>query len=296
VLGVVAIGGNPVDGTAHEGSLWVADFRGRSIVRVDPGRRRVRARIPLDGTPSAIAAGGGGLWVRTWREGADRRTDVSRIDAETERVVARATSGFGSALAVGPDAVWAASTEVPPEGIDRIDPRTAERTDRIDVPHLYGLAAAAGSTWGLGGDGTVVEVDAASGRVRHRWPRLATSSPLVENENSLVADARGAWVVASGTGVRTQLARVEDGQVTGHLAVDRTVLPAITVAFGDVWIATRPEPRGPYVVSRLDPASGTMTGSIAIGAHRPAALVPAGDALCVVSSDGTVVVLDPGDD
>ena len=296
VLGVVAVGGNPVDGAFSGGSLWLADFRGRAVVRVDPSRRRVRSRIPLAGEPGAIAAAGGGLWVRTWREAPDRRTDVARVDPAAERIIARATSGFGAALAVGPDVAWTADTEVPPEGINRIDARTTERTRLADVPHLYALAAAGGTVWGLGGDGTVFAVDAASGRVRQRWPQLAVSNPLVENENSLVADGGGAWVLASGTGVEALLVRVEDGGVVRRYAVDPTALPAIGVGSGGVWIATRPEPRGPYRLSRLDPATGTTTGSVAIGNHRPAALVPAGDVLCVVSSHGTVVVVDPGAD
>ena len=296
VISVVTVGGNPVDGTFTDGSLWLADFRGRAVLRVDPSRRRVRSRIPLAGEPGSIAAGAGGLWVRTWREGPDRRTDVSRVDPVTERIVTRAASGFGTALAVGADAAWAARTEVPPEGIDRIDARSGDRTRLADVPHLYSLAAAGDALWALGGDGTVDEIDASTRRVRQRWPLVDVSNPLVENENSLVSDDRGAWVLAAGTGVRTMLVRIEGGEVTRRFPVDATVLPAITVAFGDVWVATRPDPRGPYRLSRLDPATGTTAGSVAIGSHRPAALVPAGDSLCVVGSDGTVVIVDPGSD
>lgn len=294
VLGLLNVGGNPVDGAFYNGSLWVADFRGRAAVRVDPIRRRVRSRVRLAGEPGAIAAGGGGLWVRTWRSGGDRRTDVSRIDPGAARTADRATTGWGWSIAVGTDAVWSAKTEVPPEGIDRIDAATAERTLVADVPHVYGLATAGGSVWALMGDGTVVQADATTGRVQRRWPQLAVSNPEVDNENSMVADDEGVWVLGSGVGVRAQLVRVEGGEVSRRLRVDPTALPAITVAFGGVWIASRPDPRGPYRVSRLDPATGTTTGSVALGTHRPAALVPAGDSLAVVSSDGTIVVVDPG--
>jgi hypothetical protein len=296
VLGVVDLGGNPVDGAFHDGSLWVADFRDDAIVRLDPVRRRIQSRIRLRGEPGAIAAGGGGLWVRTWRSGGDRRTDVSHIDSGSERVVARVTTGFGWSIAVGPDTVWAAKTEVPPEGIDGIDARTAERTRLVRVPHVYGLAATAGALWALMGDGTVVQADATTGRVQQRWPQLAVSNPDVDNENSIVADDRGAWVLASGMGVRALLVRVEDGEATKRIPVDPQALPVVTAAFRGVWIASRPEPRGPYRLSRLDPATGETTASVAIGIHRPVALVPAGDVLCAVSGGGSVVVVDPGDD
>jgi hypothetical protein len=266
-------------------------------VRIDPARRRVRSRIPLRGEPSAISAGGGGLWVRTWRSGGDRRTDVSRIDTGAERIAARATTGWGWALAVGPDAVWAAKTEVPPEGIDRIDARTAARMLVAGVPHAYGLAASGAAVWALMGDGTVVQADAPTGRVVHRWPQLAVSNPDVDNENSIVADdAGGAWVLGSGMGVQAMLVRVAGGAVTQRHRVNPDALQAVTSAFGGVWIAARPEARGPYRLLRLDSASGATTGSVELGLHRPVALVPAGDTLCVVGSDGTVVVVDPGGD
>lgn len=294
VLDVVNVGGNPVDGTFHDGSLWVADFRGRAAVRLDPARRRVTARIAIGGKPSAIAAGPAGLWVRTWQPDGGRRTDVSRIEPSAKRIVGRATTGFGTAIAVGLDAVWAAVTEIPPEGLDRIDARTAERTRLVRVPHVYGLAADDGAVWALMGDGTVVQVDAVTARVSRRWPRLAVSNPGVENENSLVAADGGAWVLGSGMGVEAMLVRIEDGEVTRRLPVHPQSLPAITAAFGDLWIASQPEPSGPYRVSRLDPTTGATTGTVAIGAHRPAALVPAGDTLCVVSTDGAVILVDPG--
>jgi outer membrane protein assembly factor BamB len=295
VLGVVDVGGNPVDGTFHEGSLWIADFRGRALVRVDPRARRAGSRIRLAGEPASVASGGAGLWSRTWRPGGSSRTEVSRIDPAAGRVTTRTTSGLGNAMTVGADAVWVARTEVPPEGIDRLDARTAERTRRVDVPHVYGLAAGGGAVWALGGDGTVVDVDAATGRVRDRWPRIAVSSPLVENENSIVADDEGAWALASGQGVRAMLVRLESGRAPRRLPVDAQALPPVTAAFGSVWIATRPDPRGPYHLERLDPATGTTTGSVAVGAHRPVALIAAGDVLAVAGGDGAVVLVDPGD-
>lgn len=297
VLGVVNAGGNPVDGAFHAGSLWVADVRGGRVVGIDPARRRVRSRIPLRGAPSAISAGGGGLWVRTWRSGGDRRTDVWRIDTGTEQIAARATTGWGWATAVGPDAVWAAKTEVPPEGIDRIDARTAGRTLVAGVPHVYGLAATGGAVWALMGDGTVVQANARTGRVLHRWPQLAVSNPDVDNENSIVADDRGgAWVLGSGMGVQTLLVRVEGDAITQRHRLDPGTLQAVTSAFGAVWITSRPEARAPYRLLRLDPATGLTTGGVELGLHRPVALVPTGDTLCVVGSDGTVVVVDPGKD
>jgi len=51
----------PLGATYGEGSLWVIDDR--SLVRVDPAKNRVAARISLAEQPVGVAAGAGSVWV-----------------------------------------------------------------------------------------------------------------------------------------------------------------------------------------------------------------------------------------
>lgn len=53
----IRVGEAPVDVTATENALWVADYDGKAVIRVDPNERRVIARVELEFNPVAVAAG-----------------------------------------------------------------------------------------------------------------------------------------------------------------------------------------------------------------------------------------------
>jgi DNA-binding SARP family transcriptional activator/DNA-binding beta-propeller fold protein YncE len=87
------------------GSVWVVCYWSQQVIRIDPVRRRVVARIPVGAGPLSVTAGAGGVWV-TNRDG---RT-ITRIDPQANEVVA--TVPFEAPLspqgiAVGDGAVWA---------------------------------------------------------------------------------------------------------------------------------------------------------------------------------------------
>jgi len=149
------------------GSLWVADCRNGTLVRVDLASPRVVAAIPTGvADPQgelSVATGAGSVWLLT-----DAAGVLSRVDPATNQVAARirvrahsycAAYGFGS--------VWVASSaDGTPEGagaVQRIDPGTNQVVATIPVgrgPRF--LAAGAGGVWTLDqGDGTVSRVDPA---------------------------------------------------------------------------------------------------------------------------------------
>jgi hypothetical protein len=55
----IPVGLAPQDVVATSKDLWVAIYGDKTLVRLDPRSRRVRARIKLDRRPAALAAGGG---------------------------------------------------------------------------------------------------------------------------------------------------------------------------------------------------------------------------------------------
>jgi YVTN family beta-propeller protein len=57
------VGNFPVSAAWDRGSMWVANQRGRVVVRIRPGRLSPVARIPLEGDPAAVASGDGLVWV-----------------------------------------------------------------------------------------------------------------------------------------------------------------------------------------------------------------------------------------
>ena len=121
------------------GSLWVL---GPELARLSPATMRRVATVELPGGSSDIATGLGAVWVAD-----DEGEAVLRVDPREEgisRTLRRRRSG-PLGVAVGADAVWAASEA---GTVARIDPRTDEVTDdprRRNTPH-----ARRGSGRGLG--------------------------------------------------------------------------------------------------------------------------------------------------
>ena len=212
IVAVIAIGGTPVSAAFGGGSLWVTDFTG-SVVRVDPRGRRVLARIKVRAQPGSIAAGAGSVWVRTrdasGPAGGPLGSHLLHIDPRTNRVLARVALGGGSALALGAHAVWAARRFTMPEGIEQIDPTTGAPSGRMPLRNVDGIAVARAAVWVIQHDGTVLEVDAATGRIARRWPQLAPSSAGGSSQHALAADTDGAWVLST---VKAAILRIADGR------------------------------------------------------------------------------------
>jgi DNA-binding SARP family transcriptional activator/streptogramin lyase len=59
----VDVGGEPVAIAGGDGAVWVADSGSREILRIDPQRVRVTARIHVGGSPAGVAVGDGMVWV-----------------------------------------------------------------------------------------------------------------------------------------------------------------------------------------------------------------------------------------
>ena len=289
VVKVLRIGGEPADGAAGDGSLWVTDFQNRQVVRIDPERRRVIARIRLDEAPNAIAADDGSVWALA--ELAHPRTRMWRIDPGSNRVATRSDDGNRWLPAMADGAVWVFREFVQTPTIDRLSP-AGKPTIRIPFYRGAGMAGAGRWLWALATDGTVARIDAGSGDVAHRWPRLAPlgANPVGDGGdggNAIVADDDGAWVVSPGEG---RLLRLEGDRVVRVLRIGAS-LPMLAVSGDGLWVATSDDPRA-AAIERIDPRSGKVTANVPLGTHYPRALVPVRGGLWVISGDGTVVLVD----
>ena len=84
------------------GAVWVPNPQDDMLSRVDPGRGKVVARIPVGHDPVAIAFGDGSVWVANYEGGT-----VSRVDPATNRVVATIRVGaHPNHIAAGEGGVW----------------------------------------------------------------------------------------------------------------------------------------------------------------------------------------------
>jgi streptogramin lyase len=144
--------------------------------------------------------------------------------------------------------------------IVRIDPRTNEISDVIDVGSRPDATAVRGGTvWAFNhGDETIVEVDPRTDEVLHttRLPVVATDLGF-GNGPLLAADARGAWMIGTD---------LEDGQ-SRLVSIPRggrgirtysygLQLNGVAAARGSIWLVGRSGRNG--AVLRVDPATGRV--------------------------------------
>jgi YVTN family beta-propeller protein len=183
------------------GSVWVGSDYG-AIARVDPDTRNVET-VSLGNSPSAIAAGAGGVWVTD-----DVDNTVARIDpASANAVTATTPVGPGpSAVATGAGAVWVANTQ--DNTVVRIDPRTAVVTDRIRVGRRpTGVAVGEGAVWVANSlSGTVSRIDPEDREVE-------ATIPTGEAPQSLTVARGVVWVSIQPSAPPEPLKPAERGRV-----------------------------------------------------------------------------------
>ena len=290
VVATLEIGGTPIDAAVADGSLWATDFTGR-IVRIDPVGRRVIARTELPGAPGPVTTGDGSVWVQT--SGKHCEGSLLRIDPSSGRIVARTQHAYPydgegvGALAFGGGAIWARrGCALGHEGIDRLDP-TGAVNGGATLPAAEGLAAAGENLWVLGHEGTVSLLDASSGRVRQRWPRLAPlSDPETDNTKALATVRGGVWVLSTG---RRAVLRIEQGRVVRRLPVPGSARPLLAQTPDGLWIATADRPGADNRLVRIDADTGSTTATLKLGAQQPVALVPTDGQLCVLTANGRIL-------
>jgi len=165
VVTTVDTGVRPCSGlVAAFGSLWVPICgeqdkpETKALQRIDLTTNQITATLHVGPALSegGIAATADSIWLTS-----DMKGILSRIDPETNRVVAQIEVPKGSSVTVVSEdhAVWVVSTEQ--SLVVRIDPQTNLITDRIPVgPNPRFTTVGGGALWTLNqGDGTVSRVD-----------------------------------------------------------------------------------------------------------------------------------------
>jgi YVTN family beta-propeller protein len=180
---------------AGYGSLWVASYKDKAIVRIDAKKNAVTARIPLmvADTEGSLSAGEGGVWLLS-----DAKGVLSRIDPDTNQVVAQIPVKPNSyAVMAGYGAIWVTNTgkarTKAAGSVQRIDPKTNTVVATIPVgvqPRF--LAVGEGAVWVLNQtDGSVSRIDPKTNQV------VATIAVGVPGLGGDIAAGEGAvWVRA----------------------------------------------------------------------------------------------------
>ena len=141
-------------GTAFDGKhlFQIAEDR---IQKIDPKTGRVLATIPApgDGGDSGLAWAEGTLWVGQYRS-----RKIHQIDPETGTILRTIESNrFVTGVTWVDGELWHATWEGEESDLRRVDPRTGEVLESLDMPrgvHVSGLESDGGDQFFCGGEKT----------------------------------------------------------------------------------------------------------------------------------------------
>ena len=273
------------------GAVWTADPIRGEILRIDPGSRRVTARIPVHGE-ALVRTGAGAVWALAGDllYGGDKGpVRLLRIDPATNRVTARipmrtpAGDGFGPIdVQIEGHAVWIVGVD----GALRIDParNVADRFVRLTAggKAARGVVTDGDSVWVLGVDGRLRRLDAATGRtvsdVRVRAPA----------GSHLFGGRPGTLTLIGANAIA--LLEPDSGHVLWRSTVDGEI--RYSIADGDaLWIHVSREPDARDRLVRLDGDSGRRSGGVDLPEPGVAGMARVGREIWVATPGGEIVVV-----
>jgi YVTN family beta-propeller protein len=257
------VGGGPL--AVGQGAVWAMSDASSTLMRIDPVRNAIVARIKVD-TPEAVVAGDGAVWLSN-----PSYNTVTRVDPETNTVTANIPVGpTPEGIAVSPGAVWVANAGHFPacrSTVSRIDPATnrvvatisigskgdgcAEHTNLVASPRAVWVALTNGSS--------VAHIDPTTNEV------LATVPIGFQPCGFLALDETGVWLTATrcGGGPATEwpdvVARVDSRTNTPTTTVPEPDPSAVAVAFGTVWVTAAGN------VDQIDPHTGRHVARLHVG-------------------------------
>jgi outer membrane protein assembly factor BamB len=273
--------------TAAGGDVWVNDFGGERLLRIDGHTGRVLARLPL-GRRVAIAAGRDSIWALRWG-GRFFRTPsgpLYRIDPATNRVTDRIPLGDDVAFGVltGPEEVWVWG----PRRVIRLEPGSGA------ILTAYDIDVAAGELTGavVDGDGDGLLATTLDGHLVHLGDWGALPGPrneVLERAELLAVDRGVALAAAVGelVAVDVRSGRLRWRRPLGFristLLRREGILLAHGAAFRDagdrLWA--------------IDTATGRVLASATIPSFGTTSMVPSGGSLWFATSAGEAIVVPP---
>jgi DNA-binding SARP family transcriptional activator len=265
------VGRGPSSLTAAQNSVWVANYREKTVTRI--GRANARGvTIPVGGHPTGITAYRGTIWVWTLEAmlvPIDPRYDRPGTAVSlTREIIGRRASGR---ITAGGGYLWISAPYTTVIRVDAADTRI--RKPIVPDDGVTGtIVYRDGSAWVGGGD-QVFPIAAETG--------VAGSGARVGPVQDLAFGAGSLWVVSGHPGhvggIVQALRRVDPhtGLVQATIAVGSDPV-SVTVAAGSVWVASESD----GVIERVDPAQDRVVDTIAVGA-KPIALAPEDDGVWV---------------
>ena len=224
----VPVGGNPASIACGEGSVWVANTDGATVLRLNPTTGGVTQRIPLaGGNPDALTFGAGRLWVADSSTRALYALDPTTVDPK--RVLRRTIPlrVTPSAIAFGAGALWVAAYDS--ATVVRVDPAPGRHETSVHVgTGPDSLAFADGDLWVANSlASTVSKIDPASLKV-------VATIPVGSGPSAVIASAASVWVANQYSG---SVSRIDPRRDTVVSTVNVGGMPtAVTAGGGRLWV------------------------------------------------------------
>jgi YVTN family beta-propeller protein len=276
----IAVGPQPDALTYLDGSIWVADYGGTQVVRIDPRTGRVLARITVGSAPIWIDGDRSAVWVANY----DAAT-VSRIDPARNRVTDTIPVGSEpEGLAITGHMLWV--TNQLDGTISRIDTRTARPVGTLHVggEPIY-ITADGPLLWLTNSDEQafsfhkVVRLDARTGAASATRSLGRLPFHAVPAFGSIwVSDYQANAVYRLDPHSLTTVARIDVGKNPDAVYADRS----------SVWV----DNDGSASLTRIDPGTNRVTQVVRLPG-APRSMVRIGNVLWVAGFDDGVVYRVP---
>jgi len=262
VVASIPVGSKPVAVAAGAGGVWVGDARDGTITRVDPETRKVVKTIGIGAPVVDLAVGLGAVWAATGGFG-----EVVRIDPDVGAATQRIPLGDPEdpvvpsvpSVGVGDGRVWAGV----PVGLARIDARSGEVVDTVDLDSTQALqiAVGGGAVWVTTIANRAKRVEASSGRPTAEFYAGGWVYP--------VALGGGAtWV----GGLRGLAKLNPDTGASLSLSAQVTLVTGIAYGKGSLWLTNGDTAD----VVRLDAETGAIQATIPTGGRGDDLVVDGG--------------------
>jgi YVTN family beta-propeller protein len=170
-----------------EGAVWVVvEGNPRRLLRVDPTTMAIAASYDIPGSPTAVRAGLGAVWVSD-----PTKSLVHRVDPATGAIAATISVGKQPQfIVVGEGSLW--TMDQNSGTISRVDPATnsVSATIRLGETIQGGdIAVGGGSIWLRGSRTLLFQIDPATNEIVARYGPSAGSG-------SVAADESAVWITA----------------------------------------------------------------------------------------------------
>lgn len=263
VKAAIPVDGSPVGVAVGGGRVWATDFNNGRVLAFDAHSHQRLGEMPVGENPNGVAVVSGQVWVLN-TEKAHEHGSLVRFPADSSFATGSSPTGRPLPLGREPNSItvfhgqiWVANSKGPAgPTVQRINPGSASIGEPLLVgppgTHLIGIAAGEGAVWAASSDGTI-------SRIAGPTEVSALPGKLGFEPHGIAVGAGSLWVTHGrrfGSVRRLTLeGTAEDDIAVGDDPKGILATPAA------IWVASF----GSGDVSRIDPRTDKITGSVAVG-------------------------------